>query len=104
MLSTQPASPRVPGYDLREPTEADALAALHRVFGPERGTDQWSNACADAGLLPGAILTAAELESATQALFARGGPGAAIARSIQIRMRTYTRLAALAAATSGGPR
>lgn len=104
MLTTPPDTPRIPGYELRAPTEADALAALQRVFGPERGADQWARACTQAGLHTGAIHTADELERASQALFANGGPGAAIARSIQIRMRTYTRLAALAAATAGGPR
>ena len=104
MLSP-PASPaRLPGYDLREPTEADALASLRRVFGPERGEERWDSACRAAGLTPGGVHGTAKLQRVAQALAAQGGPSAAVARSVEIRMRTYARLAANAAATPGGAR
>lgn len=104
MLSP-PASPaRLPGYDLREPTEADARTSLQRVFGSERGEERWASACRDAGLVVGAVQGTAQLQRATQALGAQGGPAAAVARSVDIRMRTYARLAANAAATPGGAR
>jgi hypothetical protein len=103
MLSPPRASARLPGYDLGEPTEADARASLHRVFGPERGDERWSRACREAGLAAGRVGAGAELQRAAQALAAQGGPAVAVARSIEIRMRTYARLASRAAAPAGGP-
>lgn len=104
MLSP-PASPaRLPGYELREPEEADARASLQRVFGPARGEERWSQACRDAGLTAGGVHTRVQLAQAVQALAAQGGPSAAVARSVEIRLRTYARLAANAAATAGGAR
>lgn len=101
MLS-QPASPaRLPGYDLREPTEADARLSLERVFGAERAAERWARACHDAGLAPGRVRDASELGRAARALSAQGGPAVAVARSVEIRIRTYARLAAGAAATGG---
>jgi hypothetical protein len=101
MLSP-PASPaRLPGYDLREPTEADARTSLQRVFGPERGEERWASACQTAGLAVGAVQGRDQLQRATQALSAQGGPAAAVARSVEIRMRTYARLSAN---TPGGAR
>lgn len=94
---------RLPGYDLHEPTEADARASLQRVFGPARADDFWRQACRDAGLAPGGVASAPQLARVVQALAAQGGPAAAVARSVEIRMRTYARLAATAA-TAGGPR
>ena len=102
MLSPPAGPARLPGYDLREITEADACASLERVFGPERGAEAWSRACRDAGLMRGHVSTAALLQRAAQALSAQGGPAVAIARSIEIRIRTYARLAASAAAPAGG--
>ncbi|HEX2079438.1 MAG TPA: hypothetical protein VHG08_17055 [Longimicrobium sp.] len=103
MLSPPSSPARLPGYDLREPVEADALASLRRVFGPERGEERWSRACHDAGLAVGGVSTQAQLVRAVQALAAQGGPAAAVARSVEIRQRTHARLAARAA-TAGGPR
>jgi hypothetical protein len=103
MMLSPPASPaHLPGYDLREPVEADALASLRRVFGPERGEERWTQACRTAGLSAGHVRTRVQLVQAVQALAAQGGPSAAVARSVEIRLRTYARLAANAAATAGG--
>lgn len=92
---------RLPGYDLREPSEADALAALERVFGPERAADRWSRACGEAGLLAGHLSTAAQLGRAVAALAGQGGTTSVVARSIEIRMRTFARLSASAAVAAG---
>lgn len=94
-----PGSTRIPVYNVSLPTEADAVAALHRVWGAERGSQAWLQACRDAGLHPGRIDTLARLESVNAALAARGGATATVARSIEIRIRTYNRLSARAAAT-----
>ncbi|HEY0015625.1 MAG TPA: hypothetical protein VGC13_04880 [Longimicrobium sp.] len=103
MLSPPSSPPRLPGYDLQEPTEADARASLQRVFGPERGEERWASACRDVGLAAGRVHGTAQLQRVAQALAAQGGPAAAVARSVEIRMRTYARLAA-SAATPGGAR
>jgi hypothetical protein len=102
MLSPQPGPARLPGYDLREPTEDDARESLRRVFGAERGAERWTAACREAGLTVGRVSGTALLQRAVQALSAQGGPAAAVARSVEIRIRTYARLAANAAATPGG--
>jgi len=47
MLSP-PSAPRIPVYNFTVPTEADAVAALQRVWGPERGERCWFNACGHA--------------------------------------------------------
>ena len=102
MLSS-PSTPGIPGYDgFRAPTEADARAALQRVFGPDRGAERWSEACRAAGLAAGRVHGAESLIRAVQALAAQGGPSTAVARSIEIRMRTHTRLAAKSLALSDG--
>lgn len=104
MTPPPPGPGRIPGYDLNPPSEADAIAALHRVFGPERGAEHWAEACRAAGLAPGRVGSGAPLGRAAAALAAQGGPCAALARSIEIRIRTHARLANLAAATQGGAR
>jgi len=96
MLSPPTSPPRLPGYDLREPTEDDARMALQRVFGADRGTEHWTQACREAGLLPGQVRTTPMLERAVKALSAQGGAAAMVARSVEIRLRTYARLAATA--------
>lgn len=103
MLSPPGSPARLPGYDLREPVEADARASLQRVFGPERGEERWSQACRQAGLAVGGVRTRVQLVQAVQALAAQGGASVAVARSVEIRLRTYARLAANAA-TAGGAR
>lgn len=94
MLSTPTGPPRLPGYDLHQPTEDDARMSLARVFGGERGAERWAQACRDAGLFPGQVRTTIMLERATKALAAQGGAAAMVARSVEIRLRTYARLAA----------
>ena len=101
MLSPPSSPARLPGYDLREPVEADALASLRRVFGPERGDERWSRACGDAGLVVGGVSTQAQLVRAVQALAAQGAAAAAVARSVEIRLRTHARLAARTAVPGG---
>jgi hypothetical protein len=101
MLSpTRP--PPLPGYDLHEPSEADAVTSLERVFGAERGSARWAEACAAAGARAGRVHGVPALGRVVQALAAQGGATAAIARSMEIRMRTHARLAARAGAPAGG--
>ena len=101
-----PASPdptRIPVYNFSVPTEADAVAALHRVWGPERGDRSWAEACRTAGVRQGRVNDVASLERATKALATEGGATATVARSIEIRLRTYARLAAKAAISATPP-
>jgi hypothetical protein len=96
MHSTPTRPLRLPGYDLREPTEDDARMSLQRVFGADRGAERWARACGEAGLFPGQVRTAIMLDRAVKALSAQGGPASMVARSVEIRLRTYARLAATA--------
>ncbi|HEX8360750.1 MAG TPA: hypothetical protein VF613_11600 [Longimicrobium sp.] len=101
MLSSTSTPAAIPGYKLQPPGEADACAALQRVFGAERGSERWSLACRAAGLRRGRVSTADELGRAVEALAEQGGATAVVARSLEIRLRTYARLAAR---TTGGAR
>jgi hypothetical protein len=101
-MTPPPDVGRIPGYDLSPPSEADAVASLNRVFGPERGAEHWAQACRAAGLAPGRVAPGEPLGRAAAALAEQGGPCAALARSITIRIRTHARLAALASATTPG--
>ena len=92
----------IPGYGLTPPGELQAREALRRVFGDERGDGRWSEACRAAGLHPGHVLARPQFEAAVRALAGQGGPAATIARSLEIRLRTYDRLAAHAAAAHAG--
>jgi hypothetical protein len=96
--------PAIPGYSLHPPTEADARAALERVFGAERAAERWAEACRSAGLAAGRVSAGAPFERVVDALLAQGGATEMVARSIVIRQRTYNRLAANAAASTGAPR
>ena len=96
------APSRIPGYNLAAPTEATALASLERVFGVDRGRELWAAACSSAGLVMGFVHSPDTLQRATAALSAQGGPSAAVARSITIRMRTYANLLARSGATTTG--
>lgn len=87
-------------YNLVEPSEQDARAALQRVFGAVDGESRWSQACAAAGLQSGRVRAGDELEHVTSALSLQGGATAAVARSVLIRMRTFYRIAAHVANTS----
>lgn len=101
-MPTPPVAPaRIRAYDLTAPTEADALAALQRVFGPARGADAWSAACRSAGLSVGSIASVDELQRAAEALAVQPGAAPTVARAITLRVRTYNWLAARAAATGG---
>ena len=73
-------------------------AALRRVFGTTRGTEQWTQACREAGLAPGEIGSTPLLNQVVKVLQAQGGACAMVAHSVQIRQRTWARLAA----TAGG--
>jgi hypothetical protein len=102
MLSPpRPAAPAVPGYNLTPPAEADAVAALQRVYGEQKGAEQWKIACAAARILPGWVLHRDQLDRVLSALAEQGGPPAVVARSMEIRLRTYDRLSSRAA---GGAR
>lgn len=104
-MSTSPTDPtRIPVYNFTVPTEADAVAALQRVWGPERGQRLWSDACRAAGVRAGRVSDTAQLERATTALAAEGGATATVARSIEIRLRTHARLAARSSAAKTGAR
>jgi len=93
---------RIPAYGYGAPTEAEVVASLARVFGPQRGSEAWAKACRAAGARVGAVTTTAQVTRCAQALAAEGGAFATVARSVDIRMRTYIRLAATAAAPAGG--
>lgn len=103
-MSSPTLPARIPGYGLAAPGEPDARAALERVFGPDKGAQAWSAACRAAGAT-GPVDTVERLERVVQALAAQGGAVATVARSLEIRIRTHARLAALAtrsAATKAG--
>ena len=102
MNAPVPDRPRIPGYNLETPGEPDVQASLERVFGAEQGAARWKEACRSAGLFVGRIRGDDELEQAVRALGAQGGASASVARSIEIRMRTYARLAARAATSKPG--
>lgn len=104
-MSTSSSSPKkLAGYNLAAPTESDAIAALERVFGAVRGRTAWSDACGMAGVAPGTAHPGAPLSRVIQALAAQGGAAATIARSIEIRARTYMQIAARQSAPSTGAR
>jgi hypothetical protein len=100
MLSPPTSAPVLPGYHLREPAEPDTLAALRRVFGADRGTERWAQACEDASLKPGYVNTTEKLNRVVEALAAQGGASASVAQSVLIRQRTFVRLTAAAARQS----
>ena len=85
-------STRIPDYGLDAPTEADVVAALHRVWGPERGSRMWAEACRAAGVSMGHVDTLDRLIRVNGFLAAQGGATATLARSVEIRIRTWTRL------------
>jgi hypothetical protein len=101
MLSPpQTSAPPIPGYNLSPPGESDALAAVQRVYGEEKGTEHWKAACLAAKVLPGFVRSRETLERVLVALGGQGGPQGVIARSMEIRLRTYDRLAARAGGQS----
>jgi hypothetical protein len=73
---------------------------LQRVFGAERAAALWNDACQVAGFGAARIEGMAQLVRVAQALATHGGAPAAVARSMEIRLRTYAALTARRA-TSG---
>jgi hypothetical protein len=89
------SSPPIASHGYAAPTAADSLAALTRVVGPERAEVLWSEACRGAGLAhAGDPLSLEELQATSEQLRAHGGAIATVAYAMQIRLRTYARLAA----------
>ena len=104
MSTSSSSTKKLAGYNLAAPTESDAVAALERVFGAARGRTAWSDACGMAGVTQGTAHSGPLLARVIQALAAQGGAAATIARSIEIRARTYTQIAARQSAPSPGAR
>lgn len=102
MSHAPPARPPIPAYDYSAPTEAAVTASLARVFGAERATAEWASACRAAGLEPGRLASSTQLERAVASLSRQGAAQATVARAVEIRMRTYDRLAARASVNAGG--
>jgi hypothetical protein len=101
MEPTPAQLPPIPRYALSAPTEADAVAALGRVFGAGRGAERWTRACREAGVLEGTVDAWEALPRVAAALAAQDGAAASVARSLEIRLRTYRRLAGRAALHPG---
>jgi hypothetical protein len=88
MSDTPP--PRVPGYELPAPGEADVLRALQRHFGPERAAAIWSGAVQAAGLTPDDAPHPPEsLARIAEVLRQQDGVARVIGRSLAIRVATY---------------
>lgn len=93
--------PHVPGYELAAPTDSDVRAMLERVFGAPRAEALWLEACRGAQLDPARVDTLPRLQRVSAALASAGGAASTVARSLDIRIRTYTRLAARGEAAQG---
>jgi hypothetical protein len=103
MLSPARSTPiPIPGYNLSPPGQAEVCAALQRVFGAEKGTRAWAEVCDSCDLRPEWIRSRAELEQALAAWARLGGVHAVVARSMEIRLRTYDRLSARGVAPATG--
>ncbi|WP_309672571.1 hypothetical protein [Gemmatimonas sp.] len=90
MTNTAPSPANtIPGYNLVEPSERDACAAMQRVFGAIKADERWAQACAQVNLRPGFVQPGEELRDVAAALALQGGAAATVARSIEIRIRTY---------------
>jgi hypothetical protein len=88
MSDTPP--PRVPGYELRAPGEADVLRALRRHFGPERASAIWTGAVQAAGLASqDAPYPPQALARIADVLRQQDGVARVIGRSLAIRVATY---------------
>ncbi len=99
MNSAPPPANTIPGYNLVEPCERDARAALQRVFGA-KADERWTQACHAADLRPGFVKPGEQLRAVAAALALQGGAAATLARSIEIRIRTFYRLPLTAASSS----
>jgi hypothetical protein len=93
--------PRIPGYEFTSPMEADAVAALIRVFGPQQGREVWRDVCR-AARVPEGMVRAEDMPRLADALVSEPGAVSAVGRSLQIRLRTHARLAERAARTRTG--
>jgi hypothetical protein len=82
--------PRIPGYELSAPAEADVLRALQRHFGPERAAAIWAGAVHAAGLGPAdAPYSPEALARVADVLRQQDGVARVIGRSLAIRIATY---------------
>ena len=82
--------PRIPGYELSAPVEADVLRALQRHFGPERAAAIWAGAVHAAGLTPADAPYGPEaLARVADVLRQQDGVARVIGRSLAIRIATY---------------
>ena len=82
--------PRIPGYELSAPVEADVLRALQRHFGPERAAAIWAGAVHAAGLTPAdAPYMPEALARVADVLRQQDGVARVIGRSLAIRIATY---------------
>lgn len=82
--------PRIPGYELSAPVEADVLRALQRHFGPERAAAIWAGAVHAAGLTPADAPYAPDaLARVADVLRQQDGVARVIGRSLAIRIATY---------------
>ena len=82
--------PRIPGYELSAPVEADVLRALQRHFGPERAAAIWAGAVHAAGLTAAdAPYSPEALARVAEVLRQQDGVARVIGRSLAIRIATY---------------
>ena len=82
--------PRLPGYELSAPAEADVLRALRRHFGPERAAAIWAGAVRAAGLGASDAPDSPEaLARVADVLRQQDGVARVIGRSFAIRIATY---------------
>lgn len=93
--------PHVPGYELAPPSDRDVRAMLERVFGAARADVLWAEACRAAQLDPARVDSLPRLQQVSASLATVGGAAKTVARSLDIRIRTYTRLAARSDAAQG---
>lgn len=73
---------------------------LHRVFGAPRAGAVWADACRGAMIDAERVDTVAKLQRVSSSLASQGGAASTVARSIEIRLRTYARLAARSGASA----
>ncbi|WP_411280910.1 hypothetical protein [Gemmatimonas sp.] len=90
-------------FHLAQPSERDACAALQRVFGAVSAQEKWTHACRDARLVPGHVQTTAQLGRVAAELARQGGATASVARSIEIRLHTFSRYIANTSTVSVTP-
>lgn len=104
MTAPAPDTPRIKDYDLSAPTEQSALVSLTKVFGAERAAELWERACQSSGYAVGHVTSPRQVERCAIALVLNGGACATVGRSVEIRLRTYYRLASRTGAPLTGER